>query len=75
MTKKEELLFSAMQNLTKQQSFKMNYIEKKISRQNRIIREYEKINIELEKECEEFRNIMKQVTKEYNKQLKKFEEK
>lgn len=74
MTKKEELLFSAMKNLTKQQSFKMDFIEKKMSKQNRIIREYEKINKELEKECEEFKNIMKQVTKEYNKQLKDFED-
>jgi len=70
MTEKEKLFLSAMKDLTKQQSSKIDFINKRLSRQNRIIKEYDKINKELEKECSEFNNIMKKITKEYNKQLK-----
>jgi len=68
--KQKELLLNACKDLIKKQNDKLLFIEKRLSRQNRIINEYIQINEELKNEILEYRNIEKEINKKYLNLLK-----
>jgi hypothetical protein len=66
----KDLLIKASMELVKKQNAKLDFIEKRLKRQDRIINEYLKINKELEDEIQDYREISKLISKEYQKNLK-----